>query len=134
MCDINGRGKGREGMFILLDCTLNHLSSIHSTRLPSPIPIPASLPKTFIAFAKDIACGMTYLSRKNYVHRDLAARNIFLTEDLRCKVHLCVHVCVSVCCVFVCVCVYVYVHTYYITITAFGWFAVRLVTLVWLET
>eukprot|EP00731_Ephydatia_muelleri_P029400 Em0020g1044a len=59
---------------------------MESTQHPSPIPIPKNLPKTFVSFAKDVACGMTYLSRKNFVHRDLAARNVFLTEDLRCKI------------------------------------------------
>ena len=57
---------------------------LHSTCQSSPIP--TNLSKTFVSFAKDVACGMTYLSKKNFVHRDLAARNVFLTEDLRCKV------------------------------------------------
>ena len=46
----------------------------------------SSLPSQFIRFAKDIASGMCYLSKKGFVHRDLAARNILLTNDLMCKV------------------------------------------------
>lgn len=45
-----------------------------------------SLPSQFIAFAKDIASGMLYLSKKGFVHRDLAARNVLLTNDLTCKI------------------------------------------------
>lgn len=44
------------------------------------------VPKLFLKFGKDIAAGMGYLARKNFVHRDLAARNILLSNDLTCKV------------------------------------------------
>ena len=47
--------------------------------------LPDVLPKLFIKFSKDIAGGMSYLSKKNFIHRDLAARNILLTQDLTCK-------------------------------------------------
>ncbi len=40
----------------------------------------------FLKFAKDIAAGMAYLSKKCFVHRDLAARNILINKYLTCKV------------------------------------------------
>ena len=40
----------------------------------------------FLKFAKEIACGMSYLSQKSFVHRDLAARNVLLDQSLTCKV------------------------------------------------
>eukprot|EP00731_Ephydatia_muelleri_P029387 Em0020g1031a len=48
--------------------------------------LPPSLPSQFIRFAKDIASGMCYLSKRGFVHRDLAARNVLLTNDLVCKI------------------------------------------------
>ena len=42
----------------------------------------------FLKFAKNIAAGMEYLSKKNFVHRDLATRNILLNKSLTCKVCL----------------------------------------------
>uniref|UniRef100_A0A2I2ZEL9 receptor protein-tyrosine kinase n=1 Tax=Gorilla gorilla gorilla TaxID=9595 RepID=A0A2I2ZEL9_GORGO len=39
-------------------------------------------PFTLIRFMVDIACGMEYLSSRNFIHRDLAAQNCMLAEDM----------------------------------------------------
>jgi len=48
--------------------------------------LPEVVPSMFVKFSKDIANGMSYLSKKCFIHRDLAARNILLSDDLTCKV------------------------------------------------
>ncbi|XP_067029898.1 ephrin type-A receptor 3-like [Acropora muricata] len=39
-----------------------------------------------LEIARDVACGMVYLSEMNFIHRDLAARNILVGENMSCKV------------------------------------------------
>ena len=39
-----------------------------------------------IDFARQIACGMSYLESLSCVHRDLAARNVLVDESNRCKI------------------------------------------------
>ena len=46
----------------------------------------SQLSQRLLDFSSQIALGMEYLSRKEFVHRDLAARNILLTEEYVCKV------------------------------------------------
>jgi ephrin-B len=46
----------------------------------------AKLPSQLLDYCKQVANGMSYLSKKSFVHRDLAARNIFLDDNYNCKV------------------------------------------------
>jgi len=48
--------------------------------------VPGTVPPLLLKFAREIAAGMNYLSKKDFVHRDLAARNILVTEEDVCKV------------------------------------------------
>lgn len=41
-----------------------------------------------LTFCSDVAMGLEYLARKDFIHRDIAARNILLAEDCTCKVIL----------------------------------------------
>ena len=64
------------------------MSIVHFYIIPSSTTKKASqeLQLLFLRFAKEIAAGMNYLSKKAFVHRDLAARNVLVNDALTCKV------------------------------------------------
>ena len=45
-------------------------------------------PTMLLNYSQQIAVGLQYLSRKNFVHRDLAARNVLISNSNTCKVSL----------------------------------------------
>ena len=49
-------------------------------------PVNQQLPQILLRFAREIVCGMNYLSNKCFIHRDLAARNVLLSKENVCKV------------------------------------------------
>ncbi len=53
---------------------------------PHSQPVSDTLPQQLLSFSSQVALGMEYLARKEFVHRDIAARNILLTDDFVCKV------------------------------------------------
>lgn len=40
----------------------------------------------FVCMCVQIAAGMAYIERMNYIHRDLRAANILVGESLVCKI------------------------------------------------
>lgn len=39
-----------------------------------------------VLLCSQIAEGMAYIERKNYIHRDLRAANVLVSESLMCKI------------------------------------------------
>nr|XP_044621043.1 tyrosine-protein kinase receptor TYRO3 isoform X2 [Equus asinus] len=80
---LRSRAKGRLPIPMVILPFLKH-GDLHAFLLASRMgENPFNLPlQTLIRFMVDIACGMEYLSSRNFIHRDLAARNCMLAEDM----------------------------------------------------
>eukprot|EP00731_Ephydatia_muelleri_P015150 Em0008g870a len=79
-----------DGEPVMLVLELAHKGDLR-THLHSLKPDPGQLVHQdlylrLLAYSKQIADGMKYLSSKSFVHRDLAARNILVTQNCICKV------------------------------------------------
>lgn len=80
---LRSRAKGRLPIPMVILPFMKH-GDLHAFLLSSRVgENPFNLPlQTLIRFMVDIACGMEYLSSRNFIHRDLAARNCMLAEDM----------------------------------------------------
>lgn len=54
--------------------------------LDGPFQSPTLHMKMRAYFCFQIAEGMAYIERKNYIHRDLRAANVLVSESLMCKI------------------------------------------------
>eukprot|EP00731_Ephydatia_muelleri_P015159 Em0008g879a len=79
-----------DGAPVMLVIELAHKGDLR-THLDSLKPDPGQLVHQdlylqLLAYSKQIADGMKYLSSKSFVHRDIAARNILVTQNCMCKI------------------------------------------------
>ncbi|CAI8019033.1 Ephrin type-A receptor 8 (Fragment) [Geodia barretti] len=78
---------GREIMLIVELLEKGDLRQALNKMRPDPGQLHSvDLPLTLLAFSRQTALGMLYLSGKGFVHRDIAARNILLSHNNICKI------------------------------------------------
>ncbi|XP_064394623.1 uncharacterized protein LOC135341873 isoform X2 [Halichondria panicea] len=75
-----------EPVMIVLELVNNGDLRKYLKSLRSSQPVSDTLPQQLLSFSSQVALGMEYLARKEFVHRDIAARNILLTDDFVCKI------------------------------------------------
>eukprot|EP00731_Ephydatia_muelleri_P029679 Em0021g202a len=75
-----------EPIILVLELAHNKDLKTHVSSLRPRAVVRSDLPKILLAYSKQVALGMQYLSSKSFVHCDLAARNVLVTKDYVCKI------------------------------------------------